>query len=348
MSTKPLAFGVSIPSIRLARDVFYCHRYGCCSIRGIPLSDLVHVLPFKSVSDEAQKALSKIEYLEGDSVTKVKEYDDVVRLLWEVNQLYEQFRWNYGELRRLVPCDQFDFLPDGFANGGFGERTVVNAAFGNYVSAARGLVDRMQAVMRMYDRGSNKELYKDYWELPSSWYDQGGLYVFMYEIRNPVQHGQTVVSLVRENGVTRVRFDLDQIVDMREYNTSPKLRAFLNKTISKIKDHDSSDCPYLCFRYTNMRYNELVIELFCHFLKCAEPRVRAARKDMHSLLLQHSKAVGNLGGSSFVAYVDGDMTHVYDEVDVDPVKQLKDIHRKARKHLKDAQNEIAAERRLIR
>ena len=66
------------------------------------------------------------------------------------------------------------------------------------------------------------------------------------------------------------------------------------------------------------------------------------------MLLQHSKAVGKLGGSSLVAYVDGDMTHVYDEVDVDPVKQLKDIHRKAQKHLKDARNAIAAERRLIR
>lgn len=119
MSTKPLAFGASIPSVRLARNVVNCHMYGYCSIRGIPLADLVHVLPFKSVSVEAQKALSKIEYLEGDSVTKVKEYDDVVRSLWEAKQLYEQFRWNYGELRRLVPCDQFDFLPDGFANGGF-------------------------------------------------------------------------------------------------------------------------------------------------------------------------------------------------------------------------------------
>ena len=118
MSTKPLAFGVSIPSVRLARNVVNCHMYGYCSIRGIPLADLVHVLPFKSVSVEAQKALSKIEYLEGDSVTKMKEYDDVVRSLWEAKQLYEQFRWNYGELRRLVPCDQFDFLPDGFANGG--------------------------------------------------------------------------------------------------------------------------------------------------------------------------------------------------------------------------------------
>lgn len=124
------------------------------------MADLFHVLPLQSVSDEAQEALSKIEYLEGDSATKVKEYDGVVRSLWEVNQLYEQFRWKYGELRRLVPCDRFDFLPDGFTSGGFGERTVVNAAFGNYVSAARGLVDRMQAVMRDYDRGSVKELYK--------------------------------------------------------------------------------------------------------------------------------------------------------------------------------------------
>ena len=56
----------------------------------------------------------------------------------------------------------------------------------------------MQAVMREYDKGSKDELYKDYWKLPSSWYDGGGLYVFMYEIRNPVQHGQTVVSLVKE------------------------------------------------------------------------------------------------------------------------------------------------------
>ena len=75
---------------------------------GITLADLVHVLPLQSVSDEAQEALSKIEYLEGDSATKVKEYDGVVRSLWEVNQLYEQFRWNYGELRRLVPCDRSD------------------------------------------------------------------------------------------------------------------------------------------------------------------------------------------------------------------------------------------------
>lgn len=239
--------------------------------------------------------------------------------------MYEQFRWNYGELRRLVPCDRSDFLPDGFTSGGFGERTVVNAAFGNYVSAARGFVDRMQAVMRDYDRGSVKELYKNYWKLPSAWYDRGGLYVFMYEIRNPVQHGQTVVSLVRENGLIRVRFDLDQIADMRDYNTSPKLRAFLSKSISIMKERDSSGCPYLCFRYTNMKYQELVLELFCHFLDCAEPRIRAARRDMKKLLSQHGKAVGKLGGFSFVAYRDGDITHVFNEVDVDPVKELKDI-----------------------
>lgn len=312
------------------------------------MADLVHVLPFQSVSAEAQEALSKIEFLVGDSATKVKDYDGVVRSLWEVNQLYEQFRWNYSELRRLVPCNRFDFLPDGFTSGGFGERTVVNAAFGNYVSAARGLVDRMQAVMREYDRGSETELYKDYWKLPSAWYDRGGLYVFMYEIRNPVQHGQTVVSLTRENGLTRVRFDLDQISDMRDYNTSPKLRTFLSKAISIMKERDSSGCPYLCFRYTNMKYQELVLELFCHFLDCAEPRIRAARRDMNKLLSQHGKAVGKLGGYSFVAYRDGDITHVFNEVDVDPVKELKDIRRKARKHLKDVQNAVKAERRSIR
>lgn len=306
----------------------------------------MHVLPIQSVSAEGCEALSKIELLEGDSVIAVKKYSDVVRSFWEVNQLYEQFRWSYSELRRLVPCDRSDILPDGFASGCFGERTVVNAAFCNYVSAGRGLVDRMQAVMREYDKGSKDELYKGYWKLPSSWYDSGGLYVFMYEIRNPVQHGQTVVSLVKENDAIRVRFDLDQIADMHEYNTSAKLRTFLDRTILKIKERDPSGSPFLCFRYTNMKYNKLLLELFCHFLKYAEPRIRAARRDMDCVLSQHDEAVGSLGGSSFVAYVDGGMAHVFNQIDADPVKQLKEIRLKAERHLKEARNAVAAERRF--
>lgn len=145
----------------------------------------------------------------------------------------------------------------------------------------------------------------------------------------------------------RVRFDLDQIADLRDYNTSPKLRAFLSKSISIMKERDSSGCSYLCFRYTNMKYQELVLKLFCHFLDCAEPRIRAVRRDMKKLLSQHGKAVGKLGGISFVAYRDGDITHVINEVDVDPVKDLKDIRRKAQKHLKDVQNAVTAERRSI-
>lgn len=97
-----------------------------------------------------------------------------------------------------------------------------------------------------------------------------------------------------------------------------------------------------------MMYQELVLELFCHFLDCAEPRIRAARRDMKKLLSQHGNAVGRLGGFSFVAYLDGDITHVFNEIDVDPVKELKDIRRKAQKHLKVARNTVAAERRSIR
>lgn len=107
------------------------------------MADLVHVLPIQSVSAEGCEALSEVELLEGDSAIKVKEYSDIVRSFWEVNQLYEQFRWNYSELRRLVPCDRSDILPDGFAGGRFGGRIVANGAFCNYVSAGRGLVDRM-------------------------------------------------------------------------------------------------------------------------------------------------------------------------------------------------------------
>ena len=96
-----------------------------------------------------------------------------------------------------------------------------------------------------------------------------------------------------------------------------------------------------------MEYNKLVLELFCHFLKYAEPRIRAARRDMERVITQHDEVVGSLGGSSFVAYVDGGMTHVFNQIDVDPIKQLKEIRLKAEKHLKEARNATAAERRSM-
>lgn len=94
-----------------------------------------------------------------------------------------------------------------------------------------------------------------------------------------------------------------------------------------------------------MEYNKIVIELFCHFLQCAEPRIREVRRDTKRVLSQHDGAIGSLGGSSFVAYVDGDMAHVFNQIDVDPVKQLKDIRLKAKRHLKEARNAVTAERR---
>lgn len=40
------------------------------------------------------------------------------------------------------------------------------------------------------------------------------------------------------------------------------------------------------------------------------------------------------------------MAHVFDQIDVDPIKQLKDIRLKTKGHLKEARNAVAAERRF--
>ena len=245
----------------------------------------------------------------------------------------------------MAPCDRNDWLSDDFQPGKFSARTVVNGAFGNFISAARNVIDKMQAVMEDYYGGRKSKGYLEYWKLPSSWFDQGGVYVFMHELRNPVQHGQTVVSVVPEPRGTRLRFDLNQIADPHLFNKSKHLTSFIEHTSDTIRGINPNDPPYLCFRCTNMLFYKLVIELYAHFLKCAEPHIRSARSELNTMLDKHEEFVGWNKQVKFVVYTEGDETHVLNGLEIDPVKEIRKRSREMKHMLFDAEKTLKSEKR---
>lgn len=309
------------------------------------MADLTHYIPHSKVSKSGNAAISDVTQLKDDYIEIAKSNSHTMRSYFETYQLFDQFCWSYRELIRLAPCDRNDWLSDDFQPGKFSARTVVNGAFGNFISAARNVIDKMQAVMEDYYGGRKSKEYLEYWKLPSSWFDQGGVYVFMYELRNPVQHGQTVVSVVPEPRGTRLRFDLNQIADPHLFNKSKHLTSFIEHTSDAIRGINPNDPPYLCFRYTNMLFYKLVIELYAHFLKCAEPHIRAARSELNAMLGKHEEFVGWNKQVKFVVYTEGDETHVLEGLEIDPVKEIRKRSREVKHLLSDAEKKLKSEKR---
>ena len=167
----------------------------------------------------------------------------------------------------------------------------------------------------------------------------------MYELRNPAQHGQTVVSVVPELEGTRLRLDLNQIADPHLYNKSKKLSSFIEHTSETIRGINPNDPPYLCFRHTNMLFYKLVIELYAHFLKCAEPHIRSTRSELNTMLCEHEELVGWNKQVKFVVYTEGNETHVLDGLEVDPVKEIRKRSKEVNHLLFNAEKMLKSEKR---
>lgn len=309
------------------------------------MADLVHTLPFNRVSDSGRDALENVILVDAEYNEIVDSYNQAMRSYLETDQLFNQFQWSYFELCRLAPCDRGDFLTDEFQYGKFDPRTVANGAFGNFISAARNAIDKMDAVAGDYFGGRKSKGYLTFKKLPSSWIDRGGLYVLMYELRNPIQHGQTVVSVVPELGRYRLRLDLDQLADLHLFNTSKKLTSFISRALSAIRGIDPEGSPFLCFRYSNMLYHELVIELYSHFLKCVQPHVRMVNSQLRAMLSEHKEFVGQIEHNEFVAYSHGDRIHVVENLEIDGLKSIRTRGKEVDKMLTEARKTVAFEQR---
>lgn len=94
-----------------------------------------------------------------------------------------------------------------------------------------------------------------------------------------------------------------------------------------------------------MLFYKLVIELYAHFLKCAEPHIRAARSELNAMLGKHEEFVGWNKQVKFVVYPEGDETHVLNGLEIDPVKEIRKSSREMKHLLFDVEKTLKSEKR---
>lgn len=94
-----------------------------------------------------------------------------------------------------------------------------------------------------------------------------------------------------------------------------------------------------------MLFYKLVIELYAHFLKCAEPHIRAARSELNAMLGKHEEFVGWNKQVKFVVYPEGDETHVLNELEIDPVKEIRKRRREVEHLVFDTEKTLKSEKR---
>lgn len=138
---------------------------------------------------------------------------------------------------------------------------------------------------------------------------------------------------------------MNQIADPHLFNKSNHLTFFIEHTSETIRGINPNDPPYLCFRYTNMFFHKLVIELYTRFLKCAEPHIRSARSELNAMLDNHEELVGWNKQVKFVVYTEGDETHVLEGLEDDPVKEIRKRSREVEHLLFDAEKTLKSEKR---
>ena len=94
-----------------------------------------------------------------------------------------------------------------------------------------------------------------------------------------------------------------------------------------------------------MLFYKLVIELYAHFLKCAEPHIRAARSELNAMLDKHKEFVGWNKQVKFVVYPEGGEAHVLDGLEVDPIKEIRKRSREVKHLLSNAEKMLKSEKR---
>ena len=177
----------------------------------------LEVLKYQNVSDELKDAIENGEAVSGDDIAIVRAYQDMTRDWIEVYQLYQLFEWNYQQYKKGL-CVGYDDSVGSLASCTSSDSVgvAVNGYVANYISAGRNLAE--QAASEKYDK---KQAY----------------YLF-YELRNYVQHGQTVVSTYSNGKRLYACFDLGQLREPAHFSAKPKIIASMDEWAYRIDELD--------------------------------------------------------------------------------------------------------------
>lgn len=312
----------------------------------------LEVLKYQNVSDELKDAIENGEAVSGDDIAIVRAYQDMTRDWIEVYQLYQLFEWNYQQYKKglCVGCDDsVGSLASCTSNDSVG--AAVNGYVANYISAGRNLADSMEGILKA-ETGKDSFACQRYKQAASEKYDKKQAYYLFYELRNYVQHGQTVVSTYSNGKRLYACFDLGQLREPAHFSAKPKIIASMDKWAYRI---DELDGPIkLSLGHYVEEFNYEIRDLYSSFLSAVQKHIGGVSKSFYRMLSRHPSYV-RIGpdGGSFVFYEEGGAIHlvhgIQDRVDGESVRKreslIKKDCRKAKKTLKEwSQHFVRAEK----
>ncbi len=302
----------------------------------------LEVLSYRNVSEELKDIIENAEMVSGDDVTIACAYQNITRDWIEIYQLYRLFDWNYRQYREGL-CIGFDGSIGAFESDHSSDSVgiAINGFVTNYVSAGRNLADSMEGILKA-DIGKESVKYKKYKQVASGKYDKKQAYYFLYELRNYVQHGQSVMSTYSDGRKIYASLNLGQLRDPAHFNAKPKIIDSMNKWAYQI-EKDSGPLHLSLGHYVE-EYNYEIRDLFLAFLDSIREQLGHISKQFFRMLKEHPSYIqSGFDGSLFVLYKEGETVHlvniIQDRVDGRSVCErealIKKDCRKAKKSMKE-------------
>lgn len=291
--------------------VFVC--FVLCLLMGATDINTLEVIKYQNVSEELKAVIKNGEMVSGDNVAVVCAYQDVVRDWIEIYQLYKLYSWNYRQYKEGL-CVEYDgSVGSAEFNSGKGSIDIeVNGYVANLISAGRNLADSMEAILKA-EMGDGSIMLKKYKQVASRKYDKKQAYYFLYELRNYVQHGQTVVSTRSDGGKVYAYFDLGQLREPAHFSAKAKIAASMTKWAHRIEELNGP--IRLSLGHYVEEYNYEIRDLFLTFLDVIRGQVGCISKQFFRLLKDHPSYVhAGPDGSLFVAYRKGKTIHLVDDI----------------------------------
>lgn len=260
----------------------------------------------------------------------------------EVYQLYQLFDWNYQQYKKGL-CVDYDDSVGSLASSPSSDSigVAVNGYVANYISAGRNLADSMEGILKA-ETGKDSLACQRYKQAASEKYDKKQAYYLLYELRNYVQHGQTVVSTYGDGEKLYACFDLGQLREPAHFSAKPKIIASMNKWAYRIEELDGP--IKLSLGYYVEEFNYEIRDLYSSFLNAIQKHIGSVSKSFYRLLSRHPSYVRTgPDGRSFVLYEEEGTIHlvhgIQDRVDGESVREreslIKKDCRKAKKTLKE-------------
>ena len=231
---------------------------------------------------------------------KIEDYVLIQKIVSDLNQLFQVFRFN---LRKLT---ELDIRPQGiitYKKGIIVDYYEINALTQNLLSSSTTLINGIESYLTFDDI-----ILKKFKQYTSNIYDSNWYYRFFSLMRNYTQHGHLSIS---QSPLGTFSFDLKQISMTMHFNFGQKYLNLLTVIQQAEKDQIP---PNLDYAVAIEEYILLILQIYDKYLNLLEDTVKNVSNQFFDIIDQNYDAVKKETQiDGFVAYkrIDNDI-HLVD------------------------------------